>query len=232
MYIKMMGIPGIGKSTIIRHLVDMYGKNPGSITIINEDLSTPDELSEMTRHRGSIGTLARHQNQLIDRYEANVSKFNREANWAQNLIIDHTPIEMIELFAANYAMHENLDSSDFCHILERCHQIQRNMRDRLGSRHVMVYLFTEDVEGTVERLEKRKRFAEEADFMRPRMRHIQRGMYMMYNHAAPDEKLIHVDKNRKAEDLAAQIYDFAHTCALEYQGNLRRTKLLNEHRLK
>ena len=95
---KIIGIPGCGKSTIIRKLQKEYD----NIKISKEQLYTPRDLTELQSNPMQNATP--FQEKMMGKWLQINREEEKENSKDNEILLEHTPVEMIEFFTAAYKL--------------------------------------------------------------------------------------------------------------------------------
>ena len=152
--IKILGVPGCRKSTMLREVDRILRCHNRSIIIVKDKLYTTDDLAELKLNPWQNAVI--FQQNMIDDFQSE-DKYQQQMKKCENqIVVEHTPIEMIEFFTAAYKLSGFITDYGFKYIRNKWYNSSINDdADKCG--YIYVICSPKD---SIENMKERKREGE------------------------------------------------------------------------
>lgn len=145
--VKLLGLPGSGKSTILKEMEKIKNKKC-TFSVIHDRMVQSQDLKCLAENMKQ-NTIT-FQTKLVE----NFLNETIEEPYA-DIIIDHTPIEMVEFFNTSYTIYNYMTDYNWDHICQMIKKVKENEMTLRG----FVYIFA-PVETCIRNMRKRNRLYE------------------------------------------------------------------------
>ena len=148
--IKILGVPGCGKTTMLKHL-NKCMQCP--IDIVKDKLYTAHDLAELKSNPWQNAVLFQ-QKMITESETEDKSRQNMEED-KEHIVVEHTPIEMIEFFTAAYKLTGFITDYGFEHLRNKWNNLNKKKPDKCG----YIYMICPPKD-SIENMKERKREGE------------------------------------------------------------------------